>query len=200
MSEVLICWGPQLLRISGDGHLMKYLSTLPRSRWMERDPEDGETLLHYATRGNNIDAVVALIKEGIDIDALNYSNSRCALHIAAWYDRNRICEILCACGANTQLTDRFIRTPFSDALYSSSSSRECAKVFIANGMRLKTEFHDPTLYHLYPFEQGVLKCRRAVISIIRIFQMGKIRIGCKYMVRELGVALWTTRKNENWQV
>lgn len=195
MTEVPICWGYALLAICKKGELMKYLNILPRSRWIEKDPEDGSTFLHYAACGsNNIDATVALIKAGINVDALRSLCSHSALHIAALNEKIRICEVLIACGANMRIRNAYFSIPFGY-----TPSRECQKIFIANGLRLKSEFHDPTLFILYPFEQGVLKCRQAVISIIRIFQMGKIRIGCKYMIRELGAALWATRKDEIWQ-
>ena len=41
-----IDWGDTVCEEAREGRLLALLNTLPRARWAERDPSDGETFLH----------------------------------------------------------------------------------------------------------------------------------------------------------
>ena len=81
------------------GRHMDLLVKLPRERWAEQD-EDGYTLLHYACRGPNVAAVVALVQSGlVDVNVRTKRELMPAL-FAAVKVQPRVMEVLCAAGAD----------------------------------------------------------------------------------------------------
>lgn len=176
--------------------LYEFLLSIPKSQWFERDPSDGETFLHFATRGHNQKAAVLLIKNGLDVNLCS-TNGCTAAHLAARYDKPRVIELLCAANANmhTKSNSDFTVLNYLDHLLDPDSN--CFRILIANGMRVK-ETQGARLV----FQCGVLNARRAVVAMLYLFKTYKTilsRIGCKYMMKELAVAIWTTRCEEEWQ-
>lgn len=83
-----------LYTMSIQGRLSELLLVLPRARWPERAP-DGETLLHYAARGDNVAAAVALLQSGlIDVNAARFDTGT-ASHIAAMNGQHRAGDTVC---------------------------------------------------------------------------------------------------------
>ena len=199
----LIDWDGAVLEESRAGRLLALLNTLPRARWAERDPEDNETFLHYAARGENVGAVVALLQSGlVDVNARNTGGNNAA-HVAATERRSRVLEVLCAAGvdlrAHTQngssALDRAVRLGKVD----------CARVLVANGMRLST-VRDTCRRHITPkleaFERGVLRCRAAGVVLLGLKRRrGDVMLALdRWVVRELCFALWSTRTNVQWSL
>lgn len=80
--------------------------------------------------------------------------------------------------------------------------RDCVCVLVANGVRLSTvrkdhrEFITP---ELEAFEKGVLRCRAAVVAMLYVKRAGKLWRCDKFLLREIGFAIWATRWNNEWQ-
>ena len=79
--------------VAGDeGRLLELLVQLPRERWAEQD-EGGFTLLHYACRSPNVEAVVALVQSAHQVGIHARALGR-RVHAAP--------EVLCVAGADMQ--------------------------------------------------------------------------------------------------
>ena len=181
----------RVLHETHDNTLYQYLLSIPQSQWSERDPDDNETLLHYAVRYDNRKAVTLLIKNGIDINA-TCSRGTTALLIAVVWGTTATVEILCTLGAAMVVETHpllinnyhFIR---DDSFH----------ILIANGMRMCLSGN-----RFAKFQRGILKARSAVVALLKLYKSYRTRlnrIGCKYMMQELVVAVWATRRDENWQ-
>ena len=150
---------------------------LPRERWAERD-QDGETLLHYACLGPNVAATVALLQSGLlDVNARGKWGSTPA-HYAAVYSQPRVLEVLCAAGADLRARDEYGYFPLNIALVNASNDDgETVRVLVANGVRLRTvleRFRCLITPKLEEFERGVLRCRAAVVAMLRVNRAGQL--------------------------
>ena len=197
-----IDWRGAVLRESRAGRLLALLNTLPRARWAERDPEDDETFLHHAARDGNVDAAVALLQSGlVDVNARNTRGSSAA-HVAALNNHPRVLEVLCAAGVDLGPTQNG-----SSALGWTvrSGNDDCARVLMANGMRLSAvsdTFRRYITPELEAFERGVLRCRAAVVVLLGLKRRrGDVMWALdRWVVRELCFALWATRSDTAWQL
>ena len=182
------------------GKLLELLSRLPREHWTERD-ELEYTLLHYACRGPNVAALVALLQSGlVDVDELANWRSTAA-HEAAVYSQPRVLEVLCAAGADLQVICSNDRTALDFALESLIPG-ETVRVLVANGVRLSTasDYHRRLITpEMEKFEQGVLHCRKAVIAMLRLKKAAQLWHMDRFLIREIGFAIWTTRYDTIWQ-
>ena len=187
----------------GNGTIMEFVQKLPQEHWSERDLF-GRTPLHYACMGPNILAVKALVKSKVvDASACDRWKDTPA-HYAALYGQARALEILCAAGADLDACNRGGSTPLATVLtqMSSSYSGEIQRVLIANGVRLNTvrPAHRPFIGSaLVAFEQGVLRCRTAVATMLHVKRAGKLPRWDRFLLRELACALWSTRYDNKWQ-
>lgn len=183
-----IPWGSKLLHICYFGSLWDFLQKLPKTQWMERDPNDEETFLHYAIRGNNDRAVIALIKSGIDIHWS--SKMRCnAFQLAVYEKSSRYVLVLCALGG-------WAKNALSLAVR--HDSPEVLYILIANGARLKSIGQHHITQQMVDFERGVLSCRSACVALMRLKRY--YAYVDRFLFREMAFAVWETRMDEAWRL
>lgn len=185
-----------------NGKFIDLLLSLPRDSWYERNGWNGYTLLQNACVGPNVSAVVALLLF-CDPAYINICNAfgHTAAHFAAANAQPRILEILCARGADVQYYNDIVCGVIEFALNSNCES--CVRVLLANGVRLsnvKSSYRDLITDELKKFEQGVLRCRKAVVALIRLKKAAQLWYVDKYLLREIGFAIWATRCDEKWQL
>lgn len=176
------------------GTIFKLLKEkVPRERWTEKLPL-GWSFLHFVCLGKNIDACKALIAAGADVNAVALSEDD--VHritcIATTVQRNQpeMLELLITAGA-----------VFDNALLEESfhlDSDECARVLIANGARLNLERIYSFPLQLISFQSGVLACRSAVVSLLRVRRAAKLWHWDKYLLAYVAHTVWATRYEENW--
>lgn len=195
-------WYGSLQRAGKDRRLMALLDALPRDRWTERSP-DGWTLLHYACRGD-VAAVRALLAHGIDANAAD-PYSLCGSHVAASSDQPRVLEVLCAAGANMRTTNSVGKAPLDFALRAHAKSEgDTVRVLLANGVRLSTARADSRRYitpELAAFERGVLRCRAAVVALLRVKRAsGRLARWDRFLLALMARDTWATRVCREWQL
>lgn len=182
--------------ISHVGKLMNYLMRLPRSDWTKRSPH-GDTLLHYACDGSNKEALLTLLASGlININARNMQNMTAAFD-AARSDQPQMLELLCAAGIDLTLRDIQGFTAIDWAV----TNDNCMRVLVANGIRLSTvsEEHDAWISReVKAFESGVLRCRSAVLAMLRVKKAGRLMCWDKFLLKEMAICIWTTRYDVKW--
>ena len=196
-----IVWDDVILKCR-HGNLMKLLENLPREDWNDRAPSGG-TLLHFACLGPNIKASMLLIKSKLFSanERDNWNNT--PAHFAAVHAFPSLIEILCAAGADLRALNRNGYAPIDEALGSMHMSRSiiCVHVLVANGVRLSTVHPRYRFYitrEMETFERGVLKCRKVFIATLRVKRAGKLWRWDKYLLREIGFAIWATRYDNKW--
>ena len=187
---------------SWGGRLMELLVKLPWERWAERD-EYGLTLLHYACVGPNVAAVKALLQSGLVDVSARTGWGRSPAHVAASDGQPRVLEVLCAAGADLRASNKDGCSPIDRALlYAHKDGNEAVRVLVANGVRLNTVREDYRRYitpELEAFECGVLRCREAVVAMLRVKKTAQLYHVDKFLMRELAYAMWATRTCDRWQ-
>ena len=188
-----------VLAASSTSRLADVLPNLPRAHWTERN-QDGDTLLHYACKFPNVAAVALLLTSGLlDMDARNLSGYTPA-HYAARHDQLGALEVLCAAGADLRVRNSHA-SPIDLALW--RQHYDCACVLVANGVRLRT-VGEGCRHHITPeleaFERGVLRCRTAVVAMLRVKRAGQLVRWDKFLLLELAVCTWSTRYDKEWQL
>lgn len=185
------------------GQLMKLLTSIPRKNWSKRGRHE-TTFLHCAACGDDLAAVAALIKHGLDVNAHDRWGVTAA-HSAVLYRQPCALELLCAAGADLRARDDQDISLLDAALpIVPSGDHACACVLVANGARLSIvhEWNRELIApELVAFERGVLRCRRAVVAMLALRKRGGTllsHIGCKYMAVELTVAVHATRYDSAW--
>ena len=183
-----------------DGQLMDLLAKLPRERFGERD-DNGATLLHYACCGPNVAAVVALLQSGLaGVNSRNAGKNTPA-HLAASWKQPRVLEVLCAAGADLKARSDAGNAPIDLAVWDAHKDGS-VRVLVANGVRLST-VHEYCRKYITPeleaFERGVLRCRAAVVAMLRVRKTAQLYHVDKFLMRELAFAMWATRTTDQWQ-
>lgn len=173
-----------------DGRLLEYLNTLPPERW-NVSSFSGTTYLHFAVLFQNYDAVRALLKYGANPNALGLSIHVTPLHLAVSHLSHgaEMVRLLLAGGANMRVEDRFGSNPVDCAFYESYDDA-CAKVFISNGKRFSV------VDRLQHFARGVLSCRSVAVAFLNLKRRGALRHVDRFLMREISLAVWTTREEE----
>jgi hypothetical protein len=185
-----------------EGTLIDKLVKLPHEDYSRQDIRQN-TLLLYACYGPNLKALVMLLMSNrLNI---NHSNNfgRTAAHQAVLWTQPRLLEILCAAGANLRIKDCHGRTPIDWKLslrgQYPTNSMNVLRVLLANGIRLNT-VHNPHNIpnELIQFEHGVLRCRTAVVAMLRVKKAGNLWKWDKFLLKEIGYAIWATRCSNIW--
>lgn len=199
-------WRGVIWPASNTGTLLRVLATLPRERWMECDPEFALTLLHYACFDDNLDAVVALLKHGLDPNARSDPTRSTPLHSAAQGLPHTV-EVLCHAGADLRALTRDGTSPLEEALSSEMpEAHQCALVLMAHGVRLSTvrpSYRGYITPQLEALERGVLRCRAVVVTLLGLKRRrGQVVLPLldRFVVRELARACWVTCVNKAWQL
>lgn len=154
-----LAWHHVIHPAAKDGTLAAYLDTLPRERWTEVGPA-GKTLLHYACLGDNVPAALALVKHGLDVEAIDLGHWTPA-HTAVYKQAPRVLEVLCALGADLRARTANNDTPIDLAICHYSRTHETGRVLLANGVRLATALDK--FRRLVPPELVVVRARRLVL-------------------------------------
>ena len=187
---------------SEDGRLMDLLVKLPRARWAEQG-EEGNTLLHFACCGPNVAAAVALLQSGlVDVNARDECGWT-TTHMAAAWKQPRVLEVLCAAGADLRVCDEDDHAPIDCALSNAQKDGgKTVRVLVANGVRLSTA-RDYRRRFITPefeaFECGVLRCRSAVVAMLRVKRAGQLWMWDKFLLEEVALCIWATRYDKGWQ-
>ena len=193
-----IDWDEEVFHAARSGKLYEFLKQLPKERWTERDPYDEETFLHFAARGKNAKALVALLKGGLDPNDPIDATYPTAAHVAIAYGNLPALEVLCACGARVNaLLDKAICNE------SPLKPNGSIKVLLANGARLRNAAWAARLGQVTPdmiaFERGVLQCRAVAVALLGIKRKRADWSHVdKFLMRELAFAVWAERANEIW--
>ena len=95
---------------------------------------ENEYLLHRAVINKDLMRVQSLIKEGWDVNKVDY-NHWTPLHYAAQDGLYSIAEVLISSGAEIDVKDDYGNTPLSNAIYNSNvgNSVEVIKILLKNG-------------------------------------------------------------------
>ena len=160
-------------------------------------------------------ALVALIRSGLDVHArTTFVYDDRAFHAtpafwAAAFNEPRALEALCAAGADLRTPDSVGKSPLDYALIQGvrrydSGSDECARVLVANGVRLSTvreAYRRRITPELEAFERGVLRCRAAVVALLRVKRAsGQLLVRWdRYLLKQMALDLWATRCAKEWQ-
>ena len=183
-----------------EGRLLDLLLKMPRARWAERD-DQGYALLHYACRGPNAAAVVAMIQSGLADVNVRDQWGRTSAHLAASWGQSCVLEVLCAAGADLEARDSITGSfPIDHALFNFyKHGSESPRVLVANGLRLRT-VRDESRHLITPeleaFERGVLRCRSAAAALLSVKRVGNLWRWDKFLLRELAYAMWATRMSK----
>lgn len=183
------------------GDFMGMLAKLPRECWNERD-SSGNSLLHYACCASHAAATVVLVQSNlVDVNARNKYGGTPLDWVVSW-NRHRMVELMCALGADLRAQSEFGRSPLECALQHLDMGCESVRVLIANGARLST-VRGSYQYYITPelevFERAVLRCRAAVVALLRVKRVGELWRWDKFLLRELAYAVWATRTEDEWQ-
>lgn len=159
-----------------------FIKSLPVERYKETDPEDGETLLHFAARHCSVKCAVHLIRGGIDIHAPT-SRGISPLRMAIHRRNADLVKVLIAAGSKCEDSLHFC---FTNGLH-------LLRIFIANGYRIRPGLIS---FNLREFQNGVLRCRSATIAMIRLKQYYK-NVD-RFLFREMAFSIWVTRSDDEW--
>lgn len=178
------------------GRLGAFLVSLPRNRWSERD-EIGRSLLDFACWGDNVDAVATLLAHGLSVQCADHADHWSPAQTAAHFAQARVLEVLCAAGATLRAPHD---APLELALRSPASA-ECARVLVANGVRLHTaqRYRRNIGVELVALERGVLRCRAAAVAFLSVKRVGKLVGWDRFLLAALAPLVWATRSAHQWQ-
>ena len=216
---------------SMQGKLLPLLNRIPLDQWHNQSPT-GSKLIHFACFYNNYEAALVLIKNGVSaiepstngVIGFEIVIKRCHLELfialCIFYTKQNI------------MTMKFIppqsRSSISALEYFVArrdhihQDAECAQFLIANGVRLDTirEIVTTGIYPLLPyvrdniplglilFEQGVLRCRDAIVVLLvlkkrsrnAINHLTRLKKLDRFLVQQvLAVEIWTTRADKKWR-
>lgn len=171
------------------GKELEFLQSLSLEQLKARD-QYSWTLLHYLYRFDVASAIKIIIyfaKNGLDLNAVT-NDDNTPSHFMVQYNRHEMLEYMCCLGAN-----------MNESIICESIMRhasESTKVILANGYRLgnlKT-IAKPDIIR---FEQGVLRCRDAIVVLLGLKKFRRRIILPKldrFLISQvLAVEIWTTR-------
>ena len=126
-------------------------------------------------------------------------------HLVAARLQPRVLEVLCAAGADLRARAKQGQSPIDHALMrSSKDGGETVRVLVANGVRLSTVCEHVCCYitpALEAFERGVLRCRVAVVAMLRVKRAsGQLVRWDKFLLAEIALCIWSTRYDKGWQI
>ena len=185
--------------IKTDDQFAKMLNSLPVELWNAK-AYHGMTLLHYACMKHYKLSVVTLLKsKRINVN-VGSNNGFTPIHLALMDGNIEILELLCASNADIINGTKYLKSPLEYALC--RNDEISIWILLANGARLskvRPHYISDISPAIRNFEQGVLRCRQAVISILRVKRAGNLWQWDKYLLREIAFAIWATRHSaDEW--
>lgn len=170
-------------------------------QWASARTQRGVSLLHYAAELGDAAALVALILQGVDVNASD-DDGLTPAHFANWAGDSRLLQLLIAAGANVFVVDANGESPLDHAV--NFEHIECVSVLLDNGARLelvRKHFASFITSSMRAHENGIVKCCRVVAALLGI----KRRRGpvlCefdKFLVQVMARDIWLTRGQKAWQ-
>ena len=52
---------------------------------------------------------------------------------------------------------------------------------------------------LEAFERGVLRCRAAVVAMLRVKRAGRLLVWDKFLLKQMALDVWATRYDKQWR-
>ena len=208
MSKIEIDWD-EVNEISRHRHPMKlseFLKQLPHILWNAVNSDNNYTFVHYASRSGNDDALIMILTSQVNVILCNGGPT--PLQVASLNCNNRAIEILCTFDTSliSKCADRgrnWDKLPIEWAVNCSGINKsESIYTLIANGARLKdVRQQNEVTQEMRDFEAGVLSCRETVIILLGLKKKRVILHELdRFLIRqELAVAIWTTRREQEWQ-
>lgn len=167
------------------------LKNIPREQWNSPIDDHGAYLIQFACLYDDTAAVAMLINDDVNINIVQvpHPDTR-PIQIAIARAHHRSLELLCAAGVSFDCQTSDNLNPLQLAYH---NSIQCAKVLIANGMRIATDdmYHVPL--DLISFQEGVLKCRSAVIIMLSLKRLANLWNVDKYLLAHIAHCVWSTR-------
>jgi hypothetical protein len=165
---------------------------------MDHNPK---TLIDACKCGDTQTLVNVLLKNPSDIH-ITFELGRTLVHTAVLHFQPKVLELLCAGGANLTLRDLIGDSPMHYNIFSTGPKTDaCFRILVANGVRLRDIERD-SVKNFTPwqrkFERGVLRCRTAVVAILRVKKAGNLWRWDKFLLKEIGYAIWATRYSNIW--
>ena len=213
-----------IIRECEQGRLMNLLEQIPRDKWKSEVEES--CILYFAPLGNNVKAIIELVKEGCSLTnrpivRANYTHlffEMSPMHKAFIRNdvpRSMIELFLLLCENSDFITlpitarvkQKRIRMTLFECTITISLYDTGSKVLIANGYRLKsvsTQFRKHITLGMWAFEQGVLRCRDVIVTLLGLKRRRRGQVFLpkldRFLLQEvLAVEIWTTRSTEEWQ-
>ena len=189
--------GYGLFAAAREGKLLEYLrKNIPRDQWTAEVAQSW-TATHFACLfESNRDALAVLLGAGADANAAarfdkpgQPTRTVTCLEMAVKESNCGGVELLLAAGAAL----------YPEALADSySRSQKCTRILIANGARMNLDdiFNIPL--PLIAFQRGILRCRAAVVAMLRVRRAGQLWRWDKYLLAYISHAIWATRYEECW--
>ena len=193
---------PDVIGFYSHDKLAEFLNQLPFEKWNEVNEANGKTFLHYAAK-RHFNAMKMLLLRKPDI--VLSSTGRTPLHEAcSLADNNAVIELICAYRTSLiSFHSMNLYLPIDQIVASYGyRKRDSAYTLIANGARLKSVKYPEWIHQeLRDFEEGVLQCRDGIVVLLGLKKrkqvLGKLD---RFLIRqELAVAIWTTRREQEWQ-
>jgi hypothetical protein len=176
--------------------LGKFLKSreIPDNKWGEYIFH-GDNVLHFM-ESDDLDVIKKFIKMGVDVNAKN--RFKCTpVMMACSRGHVKNLEYYISIGAN-------LDTPtFIDMLHYRlicGYNHNIIRVLINNGFRINMNAYRNTLHYneMFNIQNATLRCRSAVVIILTLKKRAKekfINLD-KFVLREIAIALWATRKVE----
>lgn len=204
-------WYTDVAPAAARGELMALLQArLPQDQWRNALGPTQATLLHYAAREDDVDALVALLRFGLPVDAVN-SGQFTPLLWAAVSGATDAVRVLLAGGASVHARDEDGGTALRWAIM--ENNPEVVRLLLANGARLADvepsatvvlEDAEPPVTAALPWmvqlEKGRRCCRAIVVALLGLKRRrGRTFQGWdRFLVREVALIVWSTRQHASW--
>lgn len=201
-----------VLDAAQDGRLYDLMkSRVLKKDWDRNITRDKWRFIHYAIDHFNVDAIVALISNGCDVNAKTaggYSPKSLALD-GVFYDG---LLYLISAGVNISKNDlddlleyeADLNGPVDDYVDDMCERDQCMELLLQNGLVVGPNYHGRNGERLDKatsiFEQYRKACQTIVVTILGLkkrnhVSFGRIPID---LIRQLCVEIWTTRVEESW--
>lgn len=181
-------------------NLCDYIKTqIPQSEWATtRRPGTNDTLLSFAIKQDNVDAIRILLPH-FDVNddsfgfVLKYFYSPNVSHLQMAWEHNiskDTFELICRANGNLKKHTRSWLRP---------DNLEKTRIFLLYGGRFEMYWDRRNLSNdMIELERGLLRCRNAVHSFLSLKKrIWKSNVD-RFLVKEIALEIWRTRVDEEW--
>lgn len=183
-------------------NLCDYIKTqIPQSEWATtRRPETQDTLLSFAIKQDNVDAV-RMLAPHFDVNdesfsfVLMYGYAPISSHLLlAWNEKTcskDTFELICQAKGNLKRR--------SELFWFKPENLEKTRIFLLYGGRFEKYWDRRKIYSDFmELERGLLRCRNAVLSFLSLKQRIWKNNVDRFLVKEIALEIWRTRVDEEW--